>query len=159
MRPVNTTPLSNFAVIGRLDLLIAGLDNLSPITTIYVRQEFLRGVKKGLFRESNIQWLEIVKLSSKEEIIYQNLCQRFGKGEASCLAIALERKITLATDDMKARKLILQFGGSVIGTLGILKRLTDKGILTITEGDKILGFMINEGYFSPIKTLLELEKL
>lgn len=148
--------LSNFAIVGRLNLLKLALANLSPVTTPQVREEFRAGAQKGLFQETDIQWLEIVRLSQRERQRYETFRQRFGEGEASCLAVALERNIPLATDDMKARKLLQQFGGTVTGTLGLLKRLVRERFLSIEEGDAVLADMIREGYFSPVKSLTEL---
>jgi len=79
-------------------------------------------------------------------------------GEASCIAVALERRISLATDDMKARKILQQFGGVVTGTLGILVRLINERIVSINEANAVLSDMIQEGYFSPVKDLNELLK-
>jgi predicted nucleic acid-binding protein len=155
---INNTVLSNFALVGRLDLLSIAFESLHPITTPQVYKEFRLGVQKGLFQSADIQWLEIIKLSHKEKRHYQILKEIFGIGEASCIAVALERHITLATDDMKARKMLQQFGGIVTGTLGILVRLINDGTLSINEANAILNDMVQEDFFSPIKDLTELLK-
>ncbi len=106
----------------------------------------------------DIQWLEIIKLFYKEKRHYQILKEIFGIGEASCIAVALERHITLATDDMKARKMLQQFGEVVTGTLGILVRFINDGTISIDEANAILNDMIQEDSFSPVKDLTELLK-
>lgn len=37
---INNTVLSNFAIVGQLNLLKLALANLSPVTTPQVREEF-----------------------------------------------------------------------------------------------------------------------
>lgn len=152
----DNTVLTNFALIGRLDLLRLAFDNIGIRTTSKVRQEFKRGVRKGLFQETDIGWLKSVRLSSAEQQRYAMLRQHFGIGEASCLAVALERGVSLATDDLEARNLLRQLGGGVTGTLGILKKLVLDGRLPIEEGDQILGLMIGEGYFLPVGHLTDI---
>ena len=44
----DNTVLTNFALIGRLDLLRVAFDSIGIRTTSKVRQEFNRGVRKGL---------------------------------------------------------------------------------------------------------------
>lgn len=153
---IDNTVLSNFALIGKIDLLVSALKDFSHATTLQVKEEFMVGIEKGLLTEVDLEWLTILELSAKEENRYQILSQRLGKGEASCLAIALERRYPLATDDRKARTIAQQFGIIVTGTLGILKTLIRKDILSIEETDDILRAMIDQGYFSPIRSLKEI---
>jgi len=153
---INNTVLSNFALVKQLELLTLALKDISPTTTPQVLDEFQSGVQKGIFQTANLQWIEIIQLSRRERHRYQILCERFGSGEASCIAVAMERHIALATDDMKARKLLQQFGEIVIGTLWILVRLINQNALSIDEGDNILEQMIKKGYFYPVKSLSEL---
>ena len=153
---VDDTVLTNFALIGQLGLLRLAFGDTTLRTTSKVCQEFKKGARKGVFQETDIRWLKNVRLSTRERQRYEMLCRRFGVGEASCLAVALERGVPLATDDWKARNLLRQFGGGVTGTLGILKKLVLNGRLSIEEGDQILGLMIEEGYFSPVEHLTEI---
>jgi predicted nucleic acid-binding protein len=153
---INNTVLSNFALVKELEILTFSLKDIFPVTTPQVLDEFQSGVQKGIFQTANLQWIEIIQLSRRERHRYQILNERFGSGEASCIAVAMERHLALATDDMKARKLLQQFGEIVIGTLWILIRLINQNTLSIGEGDIILERMIQKGYFSPVKSLSEL---
>ena len=51
----------------------------------------------------------------------RQLIGHLGKGEASCIAYACERKATVVTDDRTARKQCSQMNIPVTGTIGILK--------------------------------------
>ena len=73
------------------------------------------------------------------------------------MAVALERNLPLATDDMKARDLARRLGVVVTGTLGILGWAVKAELLSLARGDEILQAMREQGYFSPVESLKELE--
>jgi predicted nucleic acid-binding protein len=79
-----------------------------------------------------------------------------GKGESSCLSIALSRNVKVLTDDMDARKLAQRRGVPISGTIGVLVEAVREGLLSIAEGNITLLDMIEKGYFSPFETLDEL---
>ena len=85
---VDTTVLSNFAHIGRLDLLRLALPNAA--TTPQVLAELERGRTSGHLPDCDWNWLEIVTLSPVEEAHLNRLRRFLGSGEASCIAVALE---------------------------------------------------------------------
>ena len=90
MTIVDNTVLTNFALIGRLDLLQLAFEETGLRTTSKVRQEFQEGARKGVFQDPDIRWLKSVRLSISERQRYERLCQRLDAGEASCLAVALD---------------------------------------------------------------------
>lgn len=156
---LDTTVLSNFALVGKLVLLRQILEGLSPLITSQVQAEFRQGEKKGLFRDTDIGWIEVVRPSRKESQLALAFRSFLGKGEASCMSIALERGFHLATDDMKAREVARRLGIPVTGTLGILGDAVREGLLSFKEGDSILEAMREQGYFSPVASLKELLEL
>ncbi|QWK11242.1 MAG: hypothetical protein KNN16_02940 [Thermoflexus hugenholtzii] len=127
---LDTTVLSNFARIGRLDLLRAVLSNAA--TTPYVIDELKAGEVSGYLFDCDWEWLEIVKLSPTEEDHLTRIRRILGEGEASCIAVALERGGILFTDDGDARRYALRLGIPVSGTLGVLALLVKKGYLTLS---------------------------
>jgi hypothetical protein len=151
---LDTTVLSNFARIGRLDLLRAVLSNAA--TTPYVIDELKAGEVSGYLFDCDWEWLEIVKLSSTEEDHLTRIRRILGEGEASCIAVALERGGILFTDDGDARRYALRLGIPVSGTLGVLALLVKKGYLTLSEADDCLMKMIKAGYRSPVKSVSEI---
>ena len=157
---MDTTVLSNFALVGELPLLqkILARKGLRPLITPQVRAEFRRGIEKGLFAAgANIGWIEVIELTEEEAEVLSRLGKVLGEGEASCLAVALERNLPLATDDMKARDLARRLGVVVTGTLGILGWAVKAELLSLAQGDEILQAMRERGYFSPVESLKELE--
>jgi hypothetical protein len=78
-------------------------------------------------------------------------------GEASCLAIAHERKWTFLTDDKSARKAGKRLQIPVSGTIGTLVRLIKQDQLSLDEGDDLLNQLIVKGYYSPVPSLQEVD--
>jgi len=154
---LNTTILSNFASVGKLPLLHRILESkgLQPLITPQVLAEFQQGVSKGLFK-ANMDWAQVIELSREGSTVLQRLRGMLGQGEASCLAVALERDLPLATDDMKARDIARRLGVLVTGTLGILGWAVKAGLISLDEGDNLLKAMGEQGYFSPVDSLREL---
>lgn len=114
------------------------------------------GEKSGRVPVFDWKWLPIVRLSSGEEILYEELTKLLDKGEASCLAVAITRNGILITDDYAARQYAIRSGVRVTGTLGLLRVLITLNHLTQPEADQLLSAMIREGYRSPVRSLGEI---
>jgi len=74
---------------------------------------------------------EWVKLDAAKDMHRQQLLAlQLDAGESSAIALALEKMdCTLILDDYKARRIADQLGLSVTGTLGILLKAKQRGIL------------------------------
>lgn len=155
MQVLDTTVLSNFARIERPDLLRLALGRKDSTTTI-VRAELEVGESLGRIPVINWRWLPIVELSLEETGLFEELAQGLGRGEASCIAIAIVRQATVLTDDQAARQYARSMGVAVSGTLGALRALIKNGNLTPTEADNLLTAMIERGYRSPVRSLREI---
>jgi predicted nucleic acid-binding protein len=68
----------------------------------------------------------LISLSRQEHRYFQDLIGHLGKGEASCIAYANERKAIVMTDDRTARKQCSLMKIPVTGTVGILKASVSK---------------------------------
>lgn len=152
---LDNTVLSNFGLVGRIELLTTALGN-QVATTLQVIDEFNNGVARDRLPKIKLDWLEVINLEAEEEILYQELLNRVNAGEAACLAVASQRNGRILTDDRDARKLAAQLKIPVSGTLGILLRLVQIDALTPSEANEILGRMISKGYRSPVQKLQEL---
>jgi predicted nucleic acid-binding protein len=152
---LDNTVLSNFALVGRADLLQQALDQTAA-TTVQVLQEFQRGVDLGLLPNTDWSWLRVLTLAPQEEALYQQLCERLNEGEASCLAIAAQQKDRVLTDDRDARWIATQMQIPISGTLGLLRYLVERESLPLSAADRLLRLMIELGYRSPVESIAEL---
>jgi predicted nucleic acid-binding protein len=148
----DTTVLSNFALVQRLELLsMAGSE---VITAVQVMEEIRRGVERGILSPCDWQWLPICTLDTPEEVqLFEHISQRLGQGEAACLALAVQRGYTFLTDDGDARRWSHRAEIPVSGTIGILVRLVQSGTLTRDEGNALLTEMRQKGFYAPVDRL------
>jgi len=99
-------------------------------------------------------WLPVVSLeSATEQELYLDLTVTLDPGEAACLALAVVRKLTLASDDLAARRQAAQRGVPLTGTVGILIRLVREGHVSLAMANRILAQMIALDYRSPVESL------
>lgn len=164
-RVINNTVLSNFSMVGRLNILRELFCKV--YVTHEVREEVLRGIEEGYTflerAETEIgigkdAWLELVGFDKpEEEQSFREFARKLGYGEASCLALAKHRGWLVLTDDRTARKKLPQEGLEFTGTLGILKLAVENGLLTLEEGNSLLKAMIRNSYYSPYEALEDIK--
>ena len=149
---LDNTVLTNFALAECADLVMK-LWGDALRTTPKVMAEHRRGVKKGSVPSEAWPGLAVVELRHDEIHIYQNLPFNLDPGERSCLAVVLCRGGILATDDLYARKAAVLRGVAVTGTVGILIGCIKRGLIDLTEGNRLLAAMIGHSYHSPTDRL------
>ena len=162
---VNTTVLSNFAAVGRLDLL------RSLFRIVYIAQAVFEEVQAGLDEgyafyaglETEIHpfcedgWLRLITLEGEEELnLFQSLPRKIHRGEAMSLAIAKHRGWRFLTDDHAARSKADELGVRKAGTLAVLVQAVDRSLVTLEEGNSLLRAMVAFNYQSPVTDLTEL---
>jgi len=161
----DTTVLSNFASAGCFHLLDRRYRGVA-FTTAEVAGELRRGVKAGYsFLESVLQQIEtntatgwiqiIVPNSAAEHLLRSQFDQFLDPGEASCLALAISRQMTLVTDDLAARRLAENREIPLSGTLGILIALVRQDAISLKEANVMLAAMIRRHFRSPVDRLDE----
>jgi predicted nucleic acid-binding protein len=98
----------------------------------------------------------LVSLSPKEHRHYLQMIGFLGKGEASCIALAIERPAIVVTDDRAARKQCSLMKVPVTGTIGILKASVLRGNTSLARTDESLQKMIDAGFYSPVRSLADI---
>jgi predicted nucleic acid-binding protein len=99
---------------------------------------------------------KLVALSLSQRQEFRELIGHLGKGEASCIAFAKEQNATVVTDDRAARKQCSLMKVSFTGTVGILKASLLDDQLSLSRADEILYTMIEAGFYSPIRSLVDI---
>jgi predicted nucleic acid-binding protein len=100
--------------------------------------------------------IEVLKMEFDEMSTFLRLTSRFGKGEASCMAIAIHRGAAILTDDFDARRFAQRGGIPVSGSIGVLVKSVDKGLISREQGNEVLCRMILMGFYSPVDSLDQL---
>lgn len=112
------------------------LDRLSLLRDLYtevwipqeVEKEFL-GTKTKSRQEAlnNAPWIKTVDLADSEKV---SVYDRLDSGEAAVLALANEHETRLIIiDEKKARQEVLKIGLPFIGTVGILLKAKEEGLI------------------------------
>lgn len=161
----NTTVISNFALVNRLDILEKTFSIV--FITPEVREEIRRGFHEGYrFLEAAVSHIKISsgKLRvvnfdhEKEQEDFYEFCVKLHVGEASCLAIAKNRNWLFLTDDMAARKLAKSINVDLSGTIGVLVLAVKQKVISVDESDYLLKEMIRGNYRSPVSSISEFIK-
>ena len=138
--------MPNTIVITDTSCLIA----LTNIKTLHLLPELYKRVviTKEVcieFKEPLPQWIEVREVANKK---YQQLLENtLDKGEASAIALAMElENVLLVVDELKGRKEAERLGIKITGTLGILFRMKQQGLLSAIkpyiEQLQFLGFRV-----------------
>jgi len=152
---VDTTTLSNFLLINRLEILAGVVGRIC--TTEQVIEELKLCSASNVLPPADLSQIEIVRLTNDEKLVLSKLNEMFGKGEASCLAVCMSRAFKILTDDLDARKFAQRTGIPVSGTIGALVSAVGKEIISKKEADDLLSEMIDKGFYSPINNIEELD--
>jgi predicted nucleic acid-binding protein len=153
---LDTTLLSNFAQARRPDLLRVALSS-DAATTPAVMEELHAGESSGLVPACEWGWLRVLEPTEDERKLATDLARQLDPGEAECLAVALSRAGRFLSDDFAARRTAESRQAVVSGTLGVLTKLVEAGLLSLAEADDLLARMIGQGYRSPASSLKDLQ--
>lgn len=157
----DTVVLSNFALADALWLLSKRYAGRLMITT-EVMDELEAGVAgghgnlEGVARLVQEGHFSIVSLTRDERVEYRHLLSSLSEGEASCIAVAVGRDATVATDDLRARTICQERRLRLTGSVGILKAAHLAGDITLGEGEQMLSDMVTAGFFSPVPRLADI---
>ncbi len=140
----NSSPLIVFERVGRFDVL-RGLMNHLHIPT---------AVRREVFGNKALpEWIEEQALS--QPLASRILAARLGAGEGEAIALALEIKpMWLVIDDLAARRLAQSLGIPIIGSLGLLLRAKESGLIhavrPLMEAMQSDEFHVSENLFAGI---------
>jgi hypothetical protein len=156
--------LSNFALTDTL-WIIENLYNGKAYLTDLVKVEVIRGIQNRHEKLEAINiavkdgWIKEVFVKRKsEKQLFEKLSVSLGAGEASSIAVAKARGIVFASDDKAARNEAELLGVPLTGTIGILFKASKNKIISLRQGNQILKAMIRNGFYCPIKSLVDLNK-
>jgi predicted nucleic acid-binding protein len=140
---IDTSTLINFLRIARVDLL-SGLVSYRLHVTDHVRAEVTTHYPAQLatleFALFSGHLLELSLTSSAEHTVFAEMKKhRLGDGECAAIAAASVAKMSLAIDDIRAKKKAAAHdpGMAILDTLSLMVKAIQGGLLTIAEADAI----------------------
>ena len=156
----DTVALSNF-LLSDSTFILEDRYHRSGLITWEIYNEISAGMVefpklKQIDRLIDIETIKLVSISRKDHRLFRQLSSHLGKGEASCIAYAIGRNVTVVTDDRNARKRCSQMNIPVTGTIGILKASVLEEHLDLNQADNILSKMIGAGFYSPLRSMADI---
>ena len=111
-----------FSAIGLLDKL-ADFGDISIPKTVY--EEVTKNDLKGSNEVKHADWIKVVEVEDHESVAFSSALDA---GEAQAIALAIKQNADLILmDDLAGRRAATAYGIAVMGTLGLLKVMYQKG--------------------------------
>jgi predicted nucleic acid-binding protein len=135
--------LINFLVLDRVGLL-SRLTSVHFVVTEHVRAEITEHFPEQLQRLNVAFETGVIEEISVTDIVevalFADLTSKgLGVGECSAIAVAVNRKLTIAIDDKRALKKVARLGYNleVLGTEQLVVQLIAESMLTTVEADQM----------------------
>ena len=150
---LNTTALSNFAHVDRVELL----EDLPRLVTVpAARTDLEDGVATHSYLTNALAAIEetipIVEPSAEVQTLEATLLETLDPGEAQALAVAEAVDGVVVTDDGDARTTANQRDISLTGSIGLLVRFVEDDRISAKTADTYLKRWIDEaGFHSPAR--------
>lgn len=131
----NTTPLIGLASIQRFDLLRRIFGEVHIAQAVYSETVIMGHTIGGAKQEvATATWIRIVSI--KDRLAVEVLLDEMDLGEAETIVLAREMAADwVLMDEKKGRRKLTQLGVPKIGTLGILLKAKQIGVLSDIRSD------------------------
>jgi predicted nucleic acid-binding protein len=152
---INASPLILFGKLRRLDLLEKLTSNVYVPCSVF--NEVLVGVNKYPITKSTLEWAEnrqVNDLKLSDSIVRWDL----GIGESQVIANALSSGFRAVLDDGKGRACALSHSLPIIGSLGIILRSKQQGLVSaakpLIEQLRISGSFLDDKLVAQVLIML-----
>lgn len=129
----NTSPLIGLASIRRFDLLHQIFGRITIPQAVY-RESVTKGRESGGAKRevTEATWIDTRTVSDRAAVT--SLLERLDEGEAETILLAREMTADwVIMDERKGRKIVTKWGFHKIGTLGILLKAKQLGLLSVVR--------------------------
>ena len=158
---INSSVIIALAEIGLTSIMVS-----LTVEVIVPRAVYEEVVVRGYGRPGSRELEELVRqgkvklLSPHDRMLVEALHDPLGLGEAEAIALAIEYNCVVVLDDRIARSKAKSMGLKVIGTVGLLRRAYDKGLLNKSRLIQALKQLRKHGFRISDEVVQEvLEKL
>ena len=148
----NTSPITNLAAIGKLDLLRQLYHRIAIPDAVYRELTADGGIYPGAVIES-LDWIEVVIVENRSLVIA--LQAELDEGEAEAIALAQSKSSDLVLmDEHLGRAIAVRFGLRVVGILGVLVEAKNRGLVEevkpLIDALMMVGFRIGRDLYARV---------
>ena len=149
----DTTILSNLIKINQLDWLQDIFGEVLIPQKVFAEVSQLVHFEVDITRFLSASWLKV--LSITHSALYESLLEDLDEGEAEAIVLAQEQNANFVLiDELKGRKKATALGLHVLGTVGVLIKAKELGIINAIgmwlEALKTSGFWLNPRFEAQI---------
>jgi uncharacterized protein len=124
----DSTCLIGLAKIGRLSLLQALFGRITVAKSVWDEVVEQGAGRAGSLEMSEATWIDV--RAAHDALAFSALRLTLGAGESESIILAKEQSARLLVlDDAKARRVALELGLPIAGTVALLKRAEEKGLI------------------------------
>ncbi len=127
----DTSPITNLAAIGQLDILRQLYGDIIIPTAVYNEMVGLGKVVPGMVEVQTFSWIKTLEVTDSLRVtdILENQ-ENIDLGEAESIILALELKANLLLiDERRGRVIATSYGLNVTGLLGVLIQAKRNGLI------------------------------
>ncbi len=146
----DTSPITNLAVIDRLELLPAIFGKIIIPQAVFDEIVVLGNGKPGAEAVQKVQWIEVKTCLDKALVKKISATLDYGESEAIVLALEIKPQLLLI-DDLEGREIAEKYKIPIIGLLGILVRAKKMGL--IQQVQPVMDELISKAHFRIGKAL------
>lgn len=131
----DTSPITNLAAIGQLDLLQKLYTHIIISTAVYNEMVTVDKLVPGAIEVQTLPWIQTQTVTDLQRvIIIQESQENIDLGEAEAIALALELKADLLLmDERRGRIVATSYGLQVTGLLGVLVQAKRNNLIQIVK--------------------------
>lgn len=138
----DTTPLSELAKVGKLNLLHDIFREIVIPQEVY--NEVTTGTHPAVKAVTSASWIEVCSVSNSQKVFALQAASKLHLGECAAIILAEELGATrLLLDDLDARKVAKSRNLSVTGTVGVLLLAKQRGLIPTVK--EVLDELIANG--------------
>lgn len=128
----DTSPITNLAAIGQLDLLRQLYDYIIIPEVVYSEMVAAGKPVPGAIEVQTLAWIQVQKIEDSKRVLALQASQsNIDLGEAEAITLALELNADLLLmDERRGRALAQNCGLNVTGLLGVLLQAKRKGLIS-----------------------------
>ncbi|MBH8574828.1 DUF3368 domain-containing protein [Nostocaceae cyanobacterium CENA369] len=127
----DTSPITNLAAIGQLDLLRQLYSNVTIPQAVYHEMVDVDRIVPGAVEVQQLSWIQTVRVVNSRQVAeIQQQHNNIDLGEAEAITLSIELKADLLLmDERRGRTVALDYGLNVTGLLGVLLQAKKQGVI------------------------------